>query len=222
MVSLLAVVDRAADCRAIAQRRPIQPLQRRSVSTPMATSTIPTQSRGDGRSPRRITAKTATSTTLSLSMGATRRGVPCLKRAKVAQPGRARGKRREAQEHKASRRDRARVLPLAHRADHACHDQQDHGGANESGVVGVDAFEADLREDRGERRETGRQERPGDPVLCVRHGEDPSHSDSAAGKTHASNHARHARPGSRMCQPIRSPTTRKTPSSSRSAVAPPL
>lgn len=52
--------------------------QRRSARTmtPAVTMPIPTQSRGLGRSPRKTTAKTATSTTLSLSTGATREASP--------------------------------------------------------------------------------------------------------------------------------------------------
>lgn len=42
-----------------------------SASTPPATMAIPVHSRSDGRSPRKAKAKTATSTRLSLSTGAT-------------------------------------------------------------------------------------------------------------------------------------------------------
>ena len=69
-------------------------------------------------------AQSGTSTTLSLSIGATREASPTLS---------------------------AR--------------EENHGGAQECGVIGVDAFEPDLREDRREGREHRGQECPREPVL---------------------------------------------------------
>ena len=61
---------RQAWCGTLRHRR------RPSTSTPAATSAIPNHSRPAGRSPRNSTANTATSTTLSLSTGATRDASP--------------------------------------------------------------------------------------------------------------------------------------------------
>lgn len=52
--------------------------RRLSTTTPSATRPMPSHSRGSGRSPRKSTAKTATSTTLSLSTGATCEASPIL------------------------------------------------------------------------------------------------------------------------------------------------
>jgi hypothetical protein len=57
------------------------PAQRRAATkmTPAAMSSTPSQLRADNRSPRKATPKMATSTTLSLSIGATRAASPCCK-----------------------------------------------------------------------------------------------------------------------------------------------
>src|SRR5438552_3807339 len=54
------------------------PLRRLSNSTPPPTRAMPSHSRRPGRSPRNAAAKTATSTTLSLSIGATFEASPAL------------------------------------------------------------------------------------------------------------------------------------------------
>ena len=80
-----AVAFRATRAAVRRTLRPLSPLQspkavrsqprnqrlKASNSTPAATNAMPDHSRSDGRSPRNANAKTATSTTLSLSTGAT-------------------------------------------------------------------------------------------------------------------------------------------------------
>jgi hypothetical protein len=51
-------------------------------------------------------------------------------------------------------------LELAGRGQDRAEVRQDDDGADEGGVVGVDVRDADLGEDRGQRREGGRWERP--------------------------------------------------------------
>src|SRR5665213_2748487 len=57
-------------------------------TAPTPTNAIPVQPMGERRSPRKVTAKTATSTTLSLSIGATRAASPSFSALKLGDAAR--------------------------------------------------------------------------------------------------------------------------------------
>jgi len=88
------------------------------------------------------------------------RGVAQLQGPEIAEPRGAGRQTRKDEEYPCAAGDRRRLLPASGSPQDRGEDKGDDAGADEGGEVGIDALDADLREDRRQRCEGGRQKRP--------------------------------------------------------------
>ena len=130
---------------------------------PPAIIATPIQFAGPSFSPRNATPKSATSTTLSCRSAPP---VPHLRSGgpKVAEPRRSGAKSRQDEEEIGSAADPAELLPFAGDEDNAGERDNDDDHPDQGGKIGIDALDADLGEDRRQRGEGRRAERPGLPT----------------------------------------------------------
>lgn len=90
-------------------------------------------------------------------------GIADLQGAEVANPGGTRRKARKGKEQPASRTDRIEWLKFARDRKKDGQHGNYHQRPKERGQIGVDPFDADLRENRGHRGEAGGAQCPDEP-----------------------------------------------------------